>query len=549
MRFRAIHLKHSRVSLKILLAALALVLVLAGCVPPPAPVAGGAAGESAAGAAAEPARTRLIVGVRALPTILDAQQSFEGSIMAIEQIGQPLIRIDNATNELIPDFVESWVFAEDGLSMIFNLPAGAVYSNGDPLDAQAVKDALLRNKEVSPYASDFEALTEINVVDATTVELLFSAPPPAFLTVLNSSFGGPWNVAQAQAVGNEAFAVAPIASGPFAVKEFIPDSELLLVRNENYSTNLPLVENKGPVHLTEMLVREIPEEMTMTAELEAGTIDVLENAPAATIDRLRNSSEITVIESRQPGIIGLVANLNQPFFADLQVRQAIAKAVNRDELVKVVIGAVPVHAFITQGMVAYSAEMESYGQELHAHDIAAAQALMAEAGWTDSDGDGIVEKDGTPFAVELLISTNAADQEQAGQVLQSQLKEIGIDIQIVKQDTNLLWELKGAGEFDLGFEVYGWPDPDILSLVFGAPWWNSSKYDNPEMLEQLIAARNILDTGERTAAYAAIQKTLLDDVVEVPLWQRTRYLAVRNSVKGLITNGPHVLLNDVTIDE
>jgi peptide/nickel transport system substrate-binding protein len=518
-------------------------LVLAACAVPAAPTNE----ESAAPAAAE-TRTRLIIGVPYLDEILDAQQAYEGGAAATAQIGQALLRIDSQTGEVIPDLAQSWSFSEDGKTMTFVLPADAVYANGDPLDAQALGDALFRNKEVSPYASDFELLIDFNVVDATTLELIFSDPPAAFLVVLNSVFGGPWNVSAAQEVGNEAFAVAPVASGPLMVQEFTPDSELLLVRNENYRTNLPFVENKGPLHLEEVLVRAIPEDVTLAGELEAGTVDLIVPAPASAIDRLRNNPDITVAETKMAGFTGLSLNHNHPFFSDLNVRQAIATAVDRDALIKV-IGGAPAYTFVTPGMVAYSADADSYGQERYTYDVAAAQALLAEAGWTDGDGDGIVEKDGEPFTVELLTPAGNVAQEQVSQILQSQLREIGIDVQINQQDAASIYGTQSAGEYDMGFTGSGWGDPNILSLLFGAPWWNHPQYDNPALIEEMTAARALLDIDQRTAAYADIQRTLLDDVAAIPLWQGVRYVAFRNNVEGVVVNGYPLFLNDVKVME
>jgi len=529
----------------VLVVMLASVLWITACaVPAPQTSASGD------GATATESRTRLVVGVPYLPDILDGQQAYDGEAISTGQIGQALIRIDPATGELVPDLAESLAFSEDNLMLTLVLSADARYSNGDPLDAQAVANALLRYKEISPYASDLAALTDINVVDATTLELNFSEPPAALLTVLNSTFGGPWNTAVADEVGDEAFATAPVASGPLIVQEYTPGAELLLVRNEHYQTNLPFVNNQGPLQVEEVLVRIVPEELTLTGELETGAIDVVVNAPASAIERLRNNPEINILEARQPGRWGVVMTLNHPFFSDLLVRQAIAKAVDRESLVKVVAGAVPVHTFVTPGMVAHSPEVESYGQELHPHDSAAAQELLAEAGWTDSDGDGIVEKDGEPFRVEFLIATDAVVQEQASQILQSQLKAVGIDLQINQQDHNLVWEIKSAGEYDMGFENYSWPDPDILSFVLGGEFWNFAQYDNPATMAALTEARQILDPAARTAAYADIQQQLLDEVVAIPLWQGTYYVAARTNVEGLLLPGSYQLfLNDVTIAE
>lgn len=141
---------------------LACALWLTACVTPAAQTTAETDGSTAAAT-----RTRLVIGVPNITDILDAQQAYGGGPATTEQIGQALLRIDATTGELIPDLAESWSFSEDNLMLTITLPEGALYANGDPLDAQAVAAALLRNKAVSPYASDFAALTDVQAVDAT----------------------------------------------------------------------------------------------------------------------------------------------------------------------------------------------------------------------------------------------------------------------------------------------------------------------------------------------------------------------------------------------
>lgn len=524
-------------------------LILVACA---APVSPGAATTSESTAEPTTTRTRLLVAGPQLATILDAHQGWDGDRMDVEQIGQALMRIDPQSGELIPDLAESWAFSEDGKTLTIKLPADAKYSNGDPLDAQALKDAWLRYKEISPFGADLEALTDIQVVDDTTINAIFANPPAALFAVLGSVYMGPWDVAAAQAVGNEAFAIAPIASGPLTVKEYTPGSELLMARNDQYRTNLPLVQNKGPLHLQEVQMRAIPEEVTLAGELETGAVDVVMNAPASAIDRLKANPDIQLFEASLPGYTGLVMNHQRPQFADVRVRQAVAQALDRTALVKV-LGSVaaPQHAFLNQAMAAYSPEMESYAQERYAYNVEAAKATLAEVGWTDSDNDGIVEKDGAPFTVELLVDANNTALQLASQVVQTQLKAIGIDAQISQQEPNAMRETMIAGDYDMGFDTIGWPDPDIFSLAFAADFWNFAKYNNPDSVEKMNVARYLLDPSERSAAYAELQKIWLEDVVEIPLWQRKYYVAARNWVKGLVVNPVTglVYLNDVTIEE
>ena len=499
--------------------------------------------------AAPAARTRLVAAAPQITDILDAHQTYGGSMLDMEQIGQALMRIDSATGALIPDLAKSWSFSSDGKVLTIVLPAGAKFSNGDPLDAQSLKDSWLRYKEISPFGSDLEALVDMKVVDATTVEAIFNAPPAHLFSVLETSYGGPWDIAVAKKVGNPAFAIAPISSGPFAVKKFTPTSDILLVRNDNYQTSLPFVKNKGPLHLTEMQVRAISEDTTLAGELETGAIDLVLNMPASPIERLRANPNIQWFESATPGYTGLVMSHQHPLFSDVRVRQAIAQAVDRVALAKV-LGpvAAPQYAFVNKAMIAYSPEADAYAQQRFAYDVKAAKAALAAVGWADSNGDGIVEKGGKPFAVELVIANSAANTLVA-QVLQTQLKAIGIDIKIVALDPKTQREAVGAGKFDLTLDVIGWRDPDIFALAFGAKFWNFAKYDNPTSAKKLDAARQILDPAKRSAAYAELQKIWTDDVVEIPLWQNKRFTAARTWVKGLIVNPTtgQVFLNDVTI--
>lgn len=526
-----------------------VISLLAACVPPVLTTQNGEAPGESTG---ESARTTLRIGASDMTDVLDAQQAFTGFSVDSGQIAQPLFRIDPETGGLIPDLATSWEFSEDGTSLMVKLPDDALFSNEDPLDAQAFKDAWLRYKTISPYNYDFAMLADINVVDDQTAEVLFSEPPAAMLAVLVTAFGGVWNTSVAEKIGNEAFAIAPVASGPLMVQDFTANGDLILVRNPNYHTNLPFVENQGPLHLETVEVRLIREEVTLAGELETGAIDLAVNAPPSAIARLANNPDIQLYEYFEPGYVGIAMNLKHPYFSDLRVRRAIAKAVDREAIVKVLGDTTaPQHAFISSAMVAYSTEMESYARDLYPRDVEAARALLAEAGWADADGDSIVELEGEPFVVEFLTPATDTQRQQASQVLQAQLREIGIDIQIVQQEDGYISDVMSAGDYDMGFDSVLWRDPDVFAWLLTGDGRNYPQYDNPDVLEKLNAARTILDPVERTAAYAELQHIWLEDVVEIPLWQRRSYVAARTWVQGLRVgpNNRDLFLNDVTIVE
>lgn len=531
-----------------LLIVILLALIVSACVPAAAPEA--ATGAQPAGETTSAAtRTTLVVGAPVVTDILDAQQTYDNNLISTEQIGQALVRIDPATGEFLPDLAESLTFSEDGKTLTIKLPADAVYANGDPVDAQALMDAWTRYKTISPYAVDLAAVTAMMVKDATTLEVTFSAPPASSYAFLETSFGGAWNAAEAAKVGDPAFAIAPVSTGPLTVKEFTPSADLTMVRNDNYKTNLPNVQNKGPLHLEEVQVRAIAEVMTLASELEAGNIDLMMQVPATALERLQTNPDIQVYELGLALYSGLALNRLRAPFDDLKVRQAVAQAIDREALVKVLGPSVqPHHTFLVPAMIAYSAEAESAAQARHPYDVEAAKALIAEAGWADSDGDGIVEKDGAPFSVEILVNANNNDANLMAQVFQTQFKAIGIDLQIRQQDPKANREAVAAGEFAVAFDGVSWRDPDVFSQM---PIFAAYIAENADLAAKFDAARQQVDPAQRVATYAEIQQILGENVIEIPLLQRKGYIATRTWVKGLAIdpNTGYIYLNDVTIEE
>ena len=502
---------------------------------------------SACAPAVTSTRTKLVIGAPQVTDILDAHQTFDNNLISTEQIGQALVRTDPKTGALVPDLAESLTFSKDGMMLTIKLPKGAVYSNGAAVDAQALKDAWTRYKTISPYGTDLAAVAGMTVKDATTLEVTFSEPTASIYAFLETSFGAPWNAAEAAKVGDPAFAVKPIGSGPLVVKEFTPGADLTMVRNDKYKTRLGNVQNKGPLHLQEVQVRGIPEQMTLVSELEAGNIDVLTQVPVSALEKVRANPDVQVYEFNLAIYSGLALNHQRPQFTDVKVRQAVARAIDRAALVKVLgAGVAPHYSFLVPAMIAYSDKAESAAKARYPYDVAAAKALIAEAGWRDSNGDGIVEKDGAPFSVKLLTNANNNDQSLMAQVLQTQFKAIGIDLQIRQQDPKTNREAVTAGNFDVVFDGVLWRDPDVFSQL---PIFAGYIAKNPAVAKKFAAARQMVDPAQRTAAYADIQQTLAEDVVEIPTLERKGFVAARKWVKGLAIdqNTGYVYLNDVTI--
>lgn len=534
-------------SLRLFILLLIVTLSLAAC--------GGAAPSEAAkdAPAAEtgPTRTKLIIADQSVPEILDGQQSTYGYPLSHELIGQPVLRYDVSASAFVPDLIESFSVNEDGTVMTVKLPEGYTYSNGDPLDAQALADTINRYATISPYSFDYDGLEAVNVIDPTTLEIVNANGFNVMYPTLISSFGAAWDVAAAEEMGDEAFASNPVGSGPFMLKtEWAPGQDLELVRNDKYRTNMPMVENKGPVHLDEVLVRFIEDAQTRANELEAGSVDIVYGLSALAAASMQDNPDFQIFKIINPGQNNITMNTSRAPFDDLKVRQAVAMAVNREQIEVALNGAATAeYAFVAPTMLNYDPAAQEYSKTKYPFDLEAAKALLVEAGWEDSDGDGIVEKDGQPFTVEMLVSSDSAIQTNAAPVVQAQLKALGIDVKVAMQTNSYVRETMLSGDYDMSFSDYIWVDPDILTYRY-TEGFSRSQFAPPELAEMLEKARYIPDNAERTAAYLDIQKYLLDNVPSIPLMNENLYIGARSWVKDIVIVNPYaVLLNDVTIVE
>lgn len=497
-------------------------------------------------------RKRLVLAAPYEPDGLDMQQIKWTLLSAHGITTQPVLTFDPETGELIGDWIESLEISEDGKLLTFHLREGEKFSNGDPADAQALADSWERYKEISPYAADIGPIIEMNVIDDVTLEAVTDNPAPFMWAVMVTGYLSPWNVDVANQIGDDQFHREAITNGPFKLVEWVSGSHILFERNEYYNSDLPFLQNSSPA-IEEVLVRFIPEDLTRVSELEAGTVDFIEDVPFSEVASLEENPDIDLIPYPAPGMNYLSINHQRPPFDDVLVRRAIAMAINRDDLSTVLSGMVqPQFAFLVPSQISYSEEMQQYAKEYYPYDVEAAKALLAEAGWTDTDGDGIVDKDGEPFTAELKVPTDDPQIAPAGVVIQNQLREIGLDISVATYEANYIRGLCEEGECELAVTQWSWPDPDILIYHVTDQGGNYNQYQNPELEQLLLDGRYVMDQDERTAHYAKAQKILIDDVAYVPLIVRVDLFAVRNWVKNLLIHPlvpSSLYLNDVIIED
>ena len=193
-----------------------------------------------------------------------------------------------------------------------------------------------------------------------------------------------------------------------------------------------------------------------------------------------------------------------------------------------------------------AAKEQELAQKL-AYDPDLAKSILAEAGWTDSNGDGILDKNGENLSFELLIPSDRAAMKAAGPVIQNQFAAIGVDAQIREYEGSYIKQLMKEDDYVMGGRNYVWNDADILYYVFtaasGYPW------DDPAVTAAFEAARVENDVTARVAAYEKAQDLLVDQYKAISVFADNYCVASKNSIKGLVvTNDGRSWFNDVTAE-
>lgn len=486
--------------------------------------------------------------------VIAIQDEIEGT--DVQQIGwdnvvhqliyTPLVTFSSDLSTLNPCFAESLTESEDGKEITFVLPEGAKFSNGDALDAAAIKASFERMKEISQYSGDIDAVKEIQVIDERTVKFILSEPAPYMWASLGSNFSGIVDVAVAEEVGNDEFNRNAISNGMFMVKEWKAGSEIVLEKNPNFITNNPEVTNKGVSQFDQVIVRFIPDEFTRVSELESGNVDIAYDIPAANVKDVMANEELNTYTYEQAGVSYLMLQTEDAPLNDLKVRQAVNLAIDRDTLAEALDNQIsPAYSFISKAQAGYSKDDADRYEKEYAYNPEKAKELLAEAGYKDSDDDGMLDKDGTPLTIKFSTPTDKASSKAAAPVIQSQLKEIGINVEIEEFEGAYLKQLQRDNDFQMMTRSYVWNDADILYYVFteasGYPWHEK------EVTDAFVDARYETDAAKRVEKYEDAQAKLFKYMPAIAIFTDNFCIASTKNVEGFkVTNDGRSIYNDVT---
>lgn len=442
-----------------------------------------------------------------------------------------LVKYDKDLN-LIGDLASDWEVNDEGLKIVFHLRKGVVWHDGAPFTAEDVEftfQKLIDPAILTPYGGDFEKVDSLKVLDPYTVEVVYKEP---FSPGLASWSMGilPKHALQNEDLMSTPFARAPVGTGPYRLKKWKNGEFLELAANERYF--------KGPPGVARIVVRVIPDQATAFLELETEALDLLGLTPL----QFERQTD-TVFFKRHYRKFSLPSfaytylgyNLENPLFSDVRARRAIGFAIDKREIIQAVLlgrGRVATGPFLP-GTWAYNENVKA-----SEFDPERARRLLSDAGWRDTNGDGVLDREGLKFSFTLLTNHGNDQRKTACEIIQKRLKDVGIRVEIrVVEWRTFLKEFIDKRKFDT--VLLAWQlsrDPDIFDIFHSSKiaegQFNFVSYRNAEVDRLLEEGRRIFAEDKRAKVYRRLHEILSGDEAYTFLYVPESLLALHGRFEG-----------------
>jgi peptide/nickel transport system substrate-binding protein len=478
-----------------------------------------------------------------------------GDALVEGSIGEPTILVpmlagDNASHEVagmmfnglvkhdtdlsvIGDLAESWDISTDGLTITFHLRKGVRWTDGVEFTADDVKfgfDTIIDKKTPTAYAEDFLQVKKAEVLDPFTFRVTYEKPFAPALT----SWGGlvilPKHLLEGKDITKTDFGRDPVGLGQYKLTKWVTGQELVLDSNHDYFEGRPYIDR--------FIYRIIPDLATMFLELQTGGVDKMGLTPIQYTKQTENDFFRNNFQKfRYPQFVYTYMgfNLKHPFFKDKRVRQAIAYAIDKSEIVDVILFGLgsPATGPYVPNTWPYNPNVKEYK-----YDPEKAKLLLKEAGW-EPNSKGIMEKDGRPF--EFTIRTNMGNtlRMNTATIIQWRLAKVGIKVKIEAIEwSTFVNEFIDKRRFEA--VILGWSiglDPDQYDIWYSGKTkekeFNFVGYSNPEVDMLLEKGRRTYDISERKKAYGRIQEILADELPYIFLYVPDATQIVHGRFKGI----------------
>ncbi|MFQ3534949.1 MAG: ABC transporter substrate-binding protein [Aggregatilineales bacterium] len=489
-------------------------------------------------AAAQPAASRIVYGLTLLPS------GFDPHINASAELGIPLRSVydtllyrDPITKTFVPGLAERWEISPDGLVYTFYLRRGVRFHDGEPFNALAVAVNLdritapeTRSQKAAFLLGSFERYI---VVDEYTIQLVLKAPFAPLLDSLSQVYLGIASPKALREYGNDLYQLHQVGTGPYQMVEFIPGDYILLRRNPIYRWGPPFYQTDNPSPVEEIEFRFFTDPATRAPALESGSVDIIGELPPLDALAVARRDDITLIPQPIPGMpLQFFFNTSKAPTDRLEVRRAVITATDRVAIIDSVFQQLSPVAYgpLTAVTPFYEPQIKQY----YPYNREVARQTLTELGYRDNDSDGILDLNGAPLRLIVIVPTWGY-APQVAQRLQSQWRDQGIAAEL-RQVPNLAGLLAAvqSGDYHLvAFNDFG-ADPSLLNNFYLSEARNNfMRVSNANLDQWLQQAVQTDDPAQRQNFYTGIQGLIMDQALVLPIRDYVNLNAHSKRVSGL----------------
>lgn len=436
---------------------------------------------------------------------------------------------------LKPQLAESWDWSPDHKTLTFHLRQDVVWSDGVPVTADDVRWTWTAqtNADVAWEGADSKRwITGVEVVDPHTVRFHFSRVYAKQLLDANEGPVFPkhaWETLPFKEWrrNGDWFRQHLVVDGPFTLASWQPQQQIVLQRNDRY------YEKEFP-YLDRVVMRQVPDQSSGFTQLLSGDLDFLPQIAPADAPRVKTSPRLELITYWVNLYVAVVWNTENPLFRDPEVRRALTLAIDRKTIVDTLLG--------SYGKVADSPILTSvwaHDPAVHPwpYDLKEAARILAARGWKDTNGDGILDKDGKPFAFELITNTGNQLRSDATVMIQNQLQKVGIRATPRQIEFNTLAKQTMSGQFEASMMGYTIDTSLDLrsnyhseSIPEGS---NYPRYHNPQVDHLIDTAAAQPDLKAELPYLYQVQEIVHREQPVTFLWESQRLTAVNKRVRNV----------------
>ncbi len=494
----------------------------------------------------------LIWGSHTEPTLINpifTTHTISASLLRL--ICNSLVRI-NSRGEVEPDLAESWEISPDGLTYTFHLRMGVRFHDGKECtayDAEFTFHKIMDPEVNSPYRESFEQVEDFKAIDKYTFQIRLKEPRATFIYFLTREIA-PKHLLENAELQNCAFSLHPIGTGPFKFKEWRKsDNQIVLVYNPDYYEGRPYLDKiitKTYSSISDAWIALMRSEVDFVVFIEREDYEVA-----------RNDSTFKTYAFPIDSYYVISYNPDDFLFSDIRIRKAISYGINRKSLIDKVAGGygLECNGPFYPGSLGFNPEVKPFEYNPHK-----AMELLAEAGWQSKNEDGILEKDGRPLEIKIMVDERRDIFKRIAMLIRQQLQEMGIRVEVrLYNDENMLTkDFLRENQVQAHLNLFlGGIDPDQQA----EDWYSKQSqradklwsYHNRDVDRLFETGRCIRDAKQRAAIHRKINQLICEDQPVCFLFYPYTFYAISSKFVNTDTyftlNLPNYLIKDWYISQ